>query len=115
MFDVNNVFVSATNHGYDAADYIDRFPVEHVGEIHLAGFSRDESTGPTLLIDSHGAPVDAQVWALFERALARTGPVPVLVEWDNDVPDFATLCAEAEKAERYLAPARGIETAEAAQ
>jgi uncharacterized protein (UPF0276 family) len=103
LFDVNNVYVSANNHGFDPAAYIDAFPVRHVGEIHLAGHSRNEGGGPTLLIDSHGAPVADAVWRLFERALARTGPVPVLVEWDNDVPDFPTLCAEAEKAETYLA------------
>jgi hypothetical protein len=106
LLDVANVFVSATNRGFDAASYIDAFPVAHVAEIHLAGFSRDRSSGPELLIDSHGAPVDPRVWELFGRALARTGPVPVLVEWDNDVPDFAMLCAEAEKAERHLAAVR---------
>jgi len=98
LLDVNNVFVSAANHGFDPAAYIDAFPIQHVGEIHLAGFSVDSSMGPTLLIDSHGAPVDDRVWRLFERTLARTGPVPVLIEWDNDVPAFTTLLDEAEKA-----------------
>lgn len=109
LLDVNNVMVSCVNHGLDPLLYIDRFPVEHVGEIHLAGY--DETTdgaGDRLLIDAHGSPVRPDVMALYDHALSRTGPVPTLIEWDNDVPDFATLYAEAVRVEARI-------TAEAAR
>lgn len=106
LLDVNNVHVCATNHGFDAADYIDRFPIRHVEEIHLAGFARDhDDVGAPLLIDAHCAPVADPVWALLGRALARRGPVPTLIEWDNDLPDWQTLYAEAQRAERLLSAA----------
>ncbi|WP_425105979.1 DUF692 domain-containing protein [Ancylobacter sp.] len=104
LLDVNNVMVSCVNHRLDPHLYIDRFPVEHVGEIHLAGY--DETTdgaGDRLLIDAHGSPVRADVMALYDHALSRTGPVPTLIEWDNDVPDFATLHAEAVRVEARIA------------
>jgi hypothetical protein len=95
LLDVNNVYVSSVNHGFDAAAYIDRFPIELVGEIHLAGFAEDrDANGGRLLIDAHGAPVADAVWSLYRRTLARSGPVPTLIEWDNDVPDFASVVAE---------------------
>jgi uncharacterized protein len=106
LLDVNNVFVSATNHAYDARAYLGSFPVEHVGEIHLAGFAEDlDDDGRPLLIDAHGTPVADIVWKLFEHALERTGPVPTLIEWDNDVPPFPSLMDEARKADRALAKA----------
>jgi uncharacterized protein (UPF0276 family) len=95
LLDVNNVYVSAVNHGFDAAAYIDRFPIEFVGEIHLAGFAEDQDANAgRLLIDAHGAPVADAVWSLYRRALARGGPLPTLIEWDNDVPDFTSVVAE---------------------
>ena len=107
LLDVNNVFVSATNHAYDAGAYLDAFPVEHVGEIHLAGFAEDQDdAGDRLLIDAHGTPVADIVWKLFEQALERTGPVPTLIEWDNDVPAFPVLMREARKADRALSKER---------
>ena len=107
LLDVNNVFVSAINHAYDAEAYLDAFPAEHVGEIHLAGFAEDQDdTGDRLLIDAHGTPVANIVWRLFEHALGRTGPVPTLIEWDNDVPAFPVLMNEARKADRALATER---------
>lgn len=107
LLDVNNVFVSAINHAYDASAYLDAFPVEHVGEIHLAGFAEDQDdAGDPLLIDAHGTPVADIVWKLFELALERTGPVPTLIEWDNDVPAFPVLMNEARKADRALAKER---------
>src|SRR5918994_557776 len=103
LLDVNNVFVSATNHAYDAKAYLDAFPVGHVGEIHLAGFAEDrDDAGDRLLIDANGTPVADIVWGLFEHVLARTGPVPTLIEWDNDVPPFPVLMDEARKADRVL-------------
>jgi len=77
-----------------------------VGEIHLAGFAEDrDGAGDLLLIDHHGAPVAAAVWALYAEALELTGPVATLIERDNDIPAFAVLLAEAHEAERYLAQA----------
>jgi uncharacterized protein (UPF0276 family) len=104
LLDVNNVYVSAVNHGFDADAYIDRFPIEFVGEIHLAGFAEDQdANAERLLIDAHGAPVADAVWSLYRRTLARSGPIPTLIEWDNDVPDFATVAAEVALARAALA------------
>jgi uncharacterized protein len=103
LLDVNNIYVSSVNHGFDAAAYIDRFPVEFVGEIHLAGFAEDQdANGERLLIDAHGAPVADAVWSLYRRALARSGPVPTLIEWDNEIPDFASVVAEVSLARAAL-------------
>ena len=112
LLDVNNVFVSATNHAYDADRYLDAFPFEHVGEIHLAGYAVDaDEDGRPLLIDAHGTPVEDPVWRLYERALGRVGAVATLIEWDNDVPAFPVLLAEAERAERLLRRHRRSERA----
>ena len=104
LLDVNNVMVSAVNHRLDAFAYIDRFPVELVGEIHLAGYDETvDGAGDRLLIDAHGTEVKSDVFALYEHTLGRAGPVPTLVEWDNDVPDFPTLFAEAQRVDAALA------------
>ena len=86
---MNNVYVSAVNHGSEPMAYLDQFPMEHVGEIHLGGHfeDRDDLDAP-LLIDAHGTPVADVVWLLYARTLARIGAVPTLIEWDNDVPAF---------------------------
>ncbi len=103
LLDVNNVHVSCTNHGGDAAATIDAFPIEHVGEIHLAGHAIDtDDDGRPLLIDAHDRRIIDPVWVLYGRALDRTGPVPTLIEWDNDVPDWPTLHGEALLAEAWL-------------
>jgi uncharacterized protein (UPF0276 family) len=103
LLDVNNVHVSAVNHGFEAAAYIDAFPIAFVEEFHLAGFADDrDSAGACLLIDDHGRPVSEPVWDLFGRALSRSGPAPTLVEWDNNVPPFAVLAAEVERARALL-------------
>ena len=99
LLDVNNVFVSATNQKTDPRAYIDAFALKHVGEIHLGGHDEDEDdTGAPLLIDSHGKEVIDPVWALYEYTIGKTGPLPTLIEWDNDVPDWPELAAEAERA-----------------
>jgi uncharacterized protein len=105
LLDVNNVFVSATNQGFDPAAYIRRFPLHLVGEIHLGGHAADaDDHGAPLLIDSHGQPVADPVWALYTQVIAAGGPRPTLIEWDNDVPDWPVLAAEAALAARVLAP-----------
>ena len=99
LLDVNNVFISATNLNLSAQAYIDAYPTDKVGEIHVGGHDEDhDDHGAPLLIDSHGAAVVDPVWALLEYTLAQTGPAPVLVEWDNDVPDWPTLRDEAARA-----------------
>ena len=104
LLDVNNVFVSATNLTYDPRAYIADFALDKVGEIHLGGHDEDEDEhGAPLLIDSHGAPVVDPVWALLDHTLALSGPKPTLIEWDNDVPDWATLRSEAARAAAALA------------
>lgn len=103
LLDVNNVYVSATNQNYDPVAYLDAFPIEYVGEIHLAGFARDEDDeGELLLIDSHDAQVAEAVWDLYDHALARSGPVPTLIEWDANIPAWDVLFAEAMRAEEKI-------------
>ena len=103
LLDVTNVYVSATNLAFSADDYIDAFPMSYVEEIHLAGYAEDvDEIGDPLLIDAHCAAVPDAVWRLYERALARRGPVATLIEWDNDVPSWPTLLAQATQAEAFL-------------
>ncbi|NTG88278.1 DUF692 domain-containing protein [Agrobacterium rhizogenes] len=103
LLDVNNVFVASTNHRMDPRDYLARFPVQGVREIHLSGHSETvDDAGAPLLIDSHDTPVKDPVWALYEELIARTGPIASLVEWDNDVPEWPVLRAEAEAAGAIL-------------
>jgi hypothetical protein len=102
LLDVNNVFVSARNLGASAEAYIDAFPGEHVMEIHLAGHTPDPVLGPALLVDSHDAPVAPEVWALYERLVARIGPRPALIERDGNIPAFGALLAERDRAQAVL-------------
>ena len=103
MLDVNNVYVAGINHGFEPMAYIDAFPLDRVGEVHLAGFAEDrDDDDAQLLIDAHGTPVAEAVWALYRRTMARCGPVPTLIERDNDIPSFATLAAEAARAKSVL-------------
>lgn len=104
LLDVNNVFVSATNLEFSPQGYIDAFALDRVGEIHLGGHDEDaDDQGRPLLIDSHGRAVVDPVWSLLDYTLEHAGPKPVLIEWDNDVPDWSTLAAEAERAAFALA------------
>jgi hypothetical protein len=103
LLDVNNVLVSATNHGFSALDYLSDFPLADVGEIHLAGHAeQSDDEGDLLLIDSHDGPVADAVWKLFESVISRRGPVPTLVEWDSKIPDWPILKAEAAAAQAIL-------------
>ena len=104
LLDVNNVFVSATNLKTSPQAYIDDFPLDAVGEIHLGGHDEDEDeTGAPLLIDSHGKAVVDPVWALLDYTLAQSGPKPLLIEWDTDVPEWPVLADEIARADRALA------------
>ena len=98
LLDINNIHVNAVNHGFDPDRYLAAIPAAAVAEFHLAGF---DATGPCL-IDTHGATVAPEVWALYQRAIARFGPRPTLVEWDVDLPDFAVLQDEAATAQSIL-------------
>ncbi|MDI9848732.1 DUF692 family protein [Rhodoblastus sp. 17X3] len=102
LLDVNNVHVSAINHGFDAEDYLDAFPLERVGEIHLAGHAESRDAHGAFLIDDHGGPVADEVWALYRHVIARAGPRPTLIEWDNNIPDWPVLLGETLKARRTL-------------
>ena len=104
LLDVNNIFVSATNHGFGALDYLDAIPGERVGEIHLAGYETDEGepADEDFLVDTHSRPVSDAVWTLYAETLKRFGPKPTLIEWDNDIPALPVLLAEAGKAQALL-------------
>ena len=106
LLDVNNVYVSGVNQNYDPLGYIQEFPLDMVGEIHLGGHAEDsDDHGARLLIDSHGAEVVDPVWTLYAQTVALGGARPTLIEWDNDVPDWPVLTAEAARAAAVLAPA----------
>ncbi len=98
LFDVNNVYVNAVNHGFDPRAYLAAIPADAVAEIHLAGF---DDSGPCL-IDTHGSRVAPPVWALYRSAIARFGPKPTLIEWDTDIPALDVLLDEAAQAQAIL-------------
>ena len=106
LLDVNNVFVSAKNHGTQPLSYLDSFPLDRVNEIHLGGHDEEtDDVGAPLLIDTHGSPIAEAVWTLYAHVIARTGPIPTLIEWDNNLPDWYTLRAEAVAAQDILSGA----------
>ncbi|MEM0990853.1 MAG: DUF692 domain-containing protein [Pseudomonadota bacterium] len=106
LLDLNNVYISANNQGFRPQDYLAAFPVTLVGEVHLAGHATEiEADGGRLLIDSHDRRVDEAVWSLFKQLIPMTGPLPVLIEWDSDIPDFAILQDEAAIADRAMVDA----------
>jgi uncharacterized protein (UPF0276 family) len=103
LLDVNNVFVSATNHGFDASEYLIEFPLEEVGEIHLAGHTEQRDAGnDLLLIDSHDCAVPDIVWTLYKSIISLIGPIPTLVEWDSKLPDWPVLREQALMARRIM-------------
>jgi uncharacterized protein (UPF0276 family) len=103
LLDVNNAYVSGRNHGRDPLAAIEALPLKAVGEIHLSGHSRElDAAGADLLIDDHGSAVADPVWTLFETVIARIGPRPTLVEWDNEVPGYEVLREQADQARRRL-------------
>jgi uncharacterized protein (UPF0276 family) len=103
LLDVNNVWVACTNQKWDPIAYIDAFPLAAVQEIHLAGFATEaDEAGRPLLIDTHDRPVVDPVWDLFDDVIRRTGPLPTLIEWDAEVPEWQALEAEARRAETIM-------------
>jgi uncharacterized protein len=107
LLDVNNVYVASTNQQWDPFAYIDAYPLTHVEEIHLAGYTREaDDKGWPLLIDTHNRPVDDIVWDLYAHLITLVGPVPTLIEWDADVPAWSTLKQEADRAEAIMLASR---------
>lgn len=102
LLDINNVYVSAINLGFDPAAYLHAVDHRLVGEIHLAGHAREHHPDGDILIDDHGSKVPEPVWRLFEAYVAEAGPRPTLIEWDTRVPGFVTLAGEAAKADAIL-------------
>ena len=103
LLDINNIFVQAFNHGYDPVEFIDGIDARAVGEMHLAGHTEKEAGGERMiLIDTHNRPVRMEVWDLYEHAVRRLGPVPTLIEWDQDFPGLDALVAEAHKARAII-------------
>jgi uncharacterized protein (UPF0276 family) len=106
LVDVNNIYVSARNLGLDADAYLDALPADLIGEIHVAGHTQDEAE-EGLLIDTHGSPVATEVWRLLVRLIVRSGPKPILVEWDSHVPSWPVLHGEVRKAQAVLSRLSG--------
>jgi uncharacterized protein (UPF0276 family) len=103
LLDINNVHVASTNQHWDARSYLDAYPLAHVQEIHLAGFAPDsDEFGRDLLIDAHDRPVTEVVWDLYAYAIERTGPVPTLIEWDTQIPEWSLLKAQADHAQQLM-------------
>lgn len=103
LFDVNNVYVSSYNHGFDPSDYVDAIPHDRVVQYHLAGHTNYE----THILDTHSGPVIEEVWQVYRRSVARGGPRATLIEWDADIPEFSVVHAEAKKAKAHLRRAIG--------
>ncbi len=110
LLDINNVYVSATNHGFDAMTYLNEIPVERVQEIHLGGHSVQNEG---FLLDTHGAAIAEPVWTLYKEYIAGAGNIPTLIEWDNDIPALDRLLSEAERAAQILEQNREREYATA--
>lgn len=115
LLDINNVYVASINQQWDPIAYIDAYPLPKVQEIHLAGHtSQADGEGRPLLIDTHNRPVDEIVWGLYAHAITRTGPLPTLIEWDADVPEWPVLKRQAERAEAIMVATQSEAVAHAA-
>lgn len=108
LLDINNIYVAAHNHGFDARHYLLGIPVGCVQEFHLAGHHAMTLNGRSVLIDTHGGPVIDEVWSLYAAAVARFGAIPALIEWDTDIPEFEVLQREATKADAVRSGGRDI-------
>ncbi|MCG7929689.1 MAG: DUF692 domain-containing protein [Candidatus Thiodiazotropha lotti] len=102
LVDVNNVFVSCTNHGWNIDDYLSEIPIELIGEIHLSGHSVQQVEGRTLRIDDHGSPVCSEVWSLYQAFISQFGLAPTLIEWDSNIPEFPQLLEEVSSAQSLI-------------
>lgn len=109
LLDINNIHVSASNHGWSATEYLERIPAPLVSELHLAGHKVEHTESGTLLIDDHGSRVCPEVWALYACAVERFGPRPTLIEWDTNVPALDVLLQEAAKADLLMLSAKVLE------
>ena len=107
LLDVNNLYVCASNHGFDPRAWIDAFPLEAVEEIHVAGHAVDDADGYPIRVDNHGSPVIEAVWSLYREVVRRRGPIPTLIERDANLPAFEDLLAEAHHADRVAREASG--------
>ena len=114
LIDVNNVFVSANNLGFNAQDYLEAIPGVAIGEIHLAGHAADARYGERLLIDTHDAPICEAVWRLYEGLIERVGPKATLIERDDNIPPFAELRRERDRAHALLSSPSSLEQREVA-
>jgi uncharacterized protein (UPF0276 family) len=110
LLDINNIFVNAFNHGFDAVRYIDSVPAGRVMQFHLAG----HSDHGTYLMDTHDHPIRLEVWRLYEHAVRRFGQVPTLIEWDDNIPEFEVLAATADDARSRCDATLGLEGSRAA-
>lgn len=108
LLDVNNIYVSAVNHGFDAMEYLRAVPAGMVREIHLAGFTVKHYPEGQILIDTHNARVADAVWALYRAAIERLGPRPTLIEWDTDLPALEVLLDEARQADAIMETAHAV-------
>lgn len=105
LLDINNIFVQAFNHGYDGFEYIDNIDASKVGELHLAGHTENKAGNSIILVDTHNRPVRTEVWDLYKHTVQRLGPIPTLIEWDQDFPGLDELVAEAHKARDIITQA----------
>jgi len=108
LLDINNIYVSAVNHGFDARKYLQSIPTEKVREVHLAGFTVNRYPEGDILVDTHNAPVAPEVWELYREAIAQLGRIPTLIEWDTDLPALDVLLDEATKANDILESADAV-------
>lgn len=115
LLDLNNIYVQAHNHRYDAYEYIDGIEGRRVGEMHLAGHTESATDGGTILIDTHNRNIRDEVWVLYEHAVRKLGAVPTLIEWDQDFPPLSELVNEAKKAESLIARVCGEAVLHAAE
>lgn len=102
LLDINNVYVSATNHGFSPDEYILAMPPQFIQEIHLAGFTTSNIAGKEILVDTHNRPIVPAVWDLYRKAIQHLGSKPTIIEWDSDLPTLDTLCLEAYRAEQIM-------------
>lgn len=105
LCDISNIYLSSHNMGFDPWQYVDQLPIDSIVELHLGGFSPEDDDarpGATVLIDTHDRTIADPAWDLYTYAIRRFGPIPTLIEWDNNIPHFATLLAEAARADRFV-------------